>query len=215
MRYVRHLLAVLLVLLVFLGTTAGGQEVTRRAVMIGGRILFGAGTSGAPSIAFTAEPTLGFWRSSAATITLQGGLTTTGNLQIPATGFLGFSTRGQLQSGADGFLQPENNAGTIGALIKVDALPTIASGFGTSPSITAGSTPYAGSINIGTGGTATTGVVTFGGTAFPSTPFCTLSAQGAGGFVIHPTPTTTQLTITSAPAFPASDIVIWHCTSAK
>lgn len=115
---------------------------------------------------------------------------------------------------ANGLLPITKGDKSIGSTIKVDALPTVGSGFGTSPSVTAGSTPFAGSVNVGTGGAATTGVITFGGTAFPSAPFCTYSTTTTNG-VTRGTPTTTQLTLNSTTAWTASDIVSWHCISAK
>lgn len=54
-----------------LGITSSGGSITT---------LFADGTAGAPSMAFQSEPTLGFRRSSAAVITLQGTLTATANL---------------------------------------------------------------------------------------------------------------------------------------
>lgn len=107
-----------------------------------------------------------------------------------------------------------NTNNTIGAIVKVDALPTVASGFGGTPSITAGSTPLAGSVNVGTGGVATSGVINFNGTAFPSAPFviCMNTTTGA---IVRATTSTTQLTITAAIAFVASDIISWVCISSK
>ena len=129
------------------------------------------------------------------------------------TGFF-VNTRGGFISPADGTLSFTNYAGTIGSQLKVDALPTIASGFGTTPGITAGSTPLAGSVNVGTGGVATSGVINFNGTAFPSAPFvvCMNTTTAA---VLRCTATTTQLTITAPAAFVASDVVTWIAISSK
>lgn len=43
--------------------------------------------------------------------------------------------------------------------------PTVSSGFGTSPSITSGTGTFAFSVNVGTGGTANSGVIALGATA--------------------------------------------------
>lgn len=176
---------------------------------------FADGTSLLPSIAFASEPTLGFWRSAAGTITAQTTVfAITGNTSFGAATFVGWAGRTEMGSTADGHLNVLNAALTIGSRLKVDALPTVASGFGTSPAITAGSTPLAGSVNVGTGGVATTGVINFNGTAFPSAPFvvCMNTTTGA---VVRATTSTTQLTITAPAAFTASDVVCWICVSSK
>lgn len=139
-----------------------------------------------------------------------------GTLALMNTNSVTFNggTRTVISAPNDGALNVTANAGTIGSRLKVDALPTVGSGFGSSPSVTAGSTPFAGSVNVGTGGSATSGVITFGGTAFPSTPFCTYSTTSTNA-VTRGTPTTTQLTLNSTTAWSASDIVSWICVSAK
>lgn len=148
-------------------------------------------------------------------------LASTGNFTAVGAGFaansggnLSFGTRSIVNSPADGNLVTTNTAGTIGVRLKTDALPTVASGFGTSPSVTAGSTPFAGSINVGTGGTATTGTITFGGTAFPSAPFCVADTV-TSNTTTRVTSTTTQLTLTTTVAWTASDVVTWICISSK
>lgn len=157
--------------------------------------------------------------TSPLTLTSAGALTVLGNfvgagIFAGTTSRLGSSTLGTWSWTADGTARLQNNGQTIGAQFKVDALPTVGSGFGTSPSVTAGSTPLAGSVNVGTGGTATTGVITWGGTAFPSTPFCTYS-NTTTNLVTRGTPTTTQLTLNTTTAWTASDIVSWICISSK
>jgi hypothetical protein len=72
----------------------------------------------------------------------------------------------------------------------------------------------AGSVNVGTGGVATTGVITFNGTAFPSAPFCTPSLS-AGSVPTTYTATTAAITFTTSVAWPASTIVTWQCISSK
>lgn len=176
------------------------------------------GTAGAPPFSFLSEPTLGLRRSSAAVITLQGSMTATSNLTATGNVLSGASFivpgAGAWLGSADGVWVLRNNGNTIGSELKVDALPTVGSGFGTSPSVTAGSTPFAGSVNVGTGGAATSGVITWGGTAFPSSPFCDYSTTTTNA-VTRGTPTTTQLTLNSTTAWTASDIVSWICVSSK
>ncbi len=178
-----------------------------------GSSLGGNGTALLPAYSFTSEPTLGFWRSSAGVVTLQGSLTSTGILQ--AGTYLRAGAGGsRITSPTDGTLTIMNAATTIGAAFKVDALPTVGSGFGTSPAVTAGSTPLAGSVNVGTGGVATTGVITFGGTAFPVAPVPIVMNQTTGA-VVRATASTTQLTITAPAAFTASDVISWICIGSK
>ena len=152
-------------------------------------------------------------------------ITSGGNIITGATGRVQTGTdvtnsyfllggRGKILGPADGVFNLANNAVAIGSQLKVDALPTVSSGFGTTPGITAGSTPLAGSINVGTGGVATSGVINFNGTAFPSAPFvvCMNTTTGA---VVRATASTTQLTITAPAAFVASDVIAWVAISSK
>jgi hypothetical protein len=189
---------------------------------ISGVTTFPDGTSGAPSIAFTSEPTLGLWRSSAAVMQIQGGLNVTGsiigsaNVIAAQTQGLAVSTRLFITAPADGNAALTNWGATIGSRLKVDALPTPGT-CGTSPAVTAGSTPFAGSIDVGTA-TPASCVVVFGGTAFPSAPFCTANAvtSTAGTTrAIGTLSTTSQLTLTPATAFADSTVVAWHCVSSK
>jgi hypothetical protein len=201
-------------------TDANGALVTTQSTAA--PLLVGDGTAGAPAYSFASEPTLGFWRSSAGVITAQtnnlassGSITSgaAGNVGVASARFMVFGSRAVLGSPADGAFTVTNQAQAIGSQLKVDALPTIASGFGTSPAVTAGSTPLAGSVNVGTGAPGTTGTITFGGTAFPSAPFC--QANNAVTLqVVKAAASTTQLVLTSA-GFTASDVVTWLCVSSK
>lgn len=135
-------------------------------------------------------------------------MTLTGAILAGAAALIGWSGRSRLTAPADGILQIDNNAATIGSKLKVDALPTVASGFGTSPAIIAGSTPFAGAVNVGTGGVATSGVINFNGTSFSTAPFV-VAMNTTTGALLRATTTATQLTITANAAFTASDIVHW------
>lgn len=144
-----------------------------------------------------------------------GALTLLGALNTPSSASaIFYGTRGSTGATATGVFQFQNNATTAGSILKVDALPTIASGFGTSPFIVAGSTPFAGAVNVGTGGTAVGGVVNFNGTAFPSIPFCVASGRATNG-VTRLTPSTTQLNFDINVAWNAGDTLSWICVSAK
>lgn len=131
-----------------------------------------------------------------------------------ATTFFSLVGRGFVDASANALFRINNAAGTVGSTVKVDALPTIASGFGTSPSIIAGSTAFAGGINVGTGGVATSGVINFAGTAFPSAPFVVVTNTTTGA-VVRATTSTTQLTITAPAAFTASDVINWIVIGAR
>lgn len=104
---------------------------------------------------------------------------------------------------------------TLGPVtIKTDT-PTIASGFGTSPSIITGSTDFGGAVDVGTGGVATGGVINFAGTAYPSAPFCVASTGQSNNFPMNVNTTTTQMTFLSGAAIPASIRINWICVGAK
>jgi hypothetical protein len=204
---------------------ATAQTFTGAVTFSGGAIIggttstakFADGTSGAPSIAFASETTLGFWRAGAGLI--GAGATITLN---PSNGQINVTTGGSFRSSnfgtklifptANGLANFQNNGDTIGVQFKFDALPTVASGFGTSPAVTAGSTPMAGSVNVGTGASSS-GVVNFNGTAFPSAPFV-VCMDDSSILAVKCTATTTQLTI-SAVAFTASDVISWMAVSSK
>lgn len=211
----RRLLAIGTLILA-LGLVAQGQDYYRASsasTFVGGSvanpILLPDGTAGGPALAFASETTLGWYRSAAGTMNLVGG-----SLQVPAGGTLSWPGRLIQQVPADGLFKVFNGGATAGSTLKIDALPTVASGFGTSPAITAGSTALDGSVNVGTGGVATTGTITFGGTAYPSAPFCVYSTQTTNA-VTRGAPTTTQLVLNSTTAWTASDLVSWHCISSK
>jgi hypothetical protein len=190
------------------------QEYFRSASRFLNQMLAPDGTSALPAYSFASEPTAGFWRESAGVVRLQGAFKSTSWIESPNSGYIAWSTRMLMRSPANGVLNLANYAETVGSQLKVDALPTVSSAFGTSPSVTAGSTPFAGSVNVGTGGVATSGVINFNGTAFPSTPFCTASAQ-TNYSTMRVIPSTTQLTLIAQVAWSASEIVSWHCISAK
>lgn len=167
--------------------------------------LFIDGTSGAPSIAFAAEPTLGFRRSSAANITLQGSLTATGSLQIAAAGFLGFSTRSQFTSSADGLLNISQNSGaTVGYQVNAGTAAPTATTCGTGAA-TARSNNMAGQITA-TG--ATTCTVTFGAPAWSFAPFCSVTDVTTIAALRISASSTTAITVTG---LTSGDVFNWVC----
>lgn len=194
-------------------TPAGGRPFGAGGTVTG-PIRFPDGTAPLPAMAFASEPTLGFWRSAAGTITNTGTLIAVVFNTSSNSGTYTVSNRGGFGATADGLFAVRNNAQSLGINLKVDALPTVASGFGTSPSVTAGSTPLAGSVNVGTGGVATSGVLNFNGTAFPSAPFC-LADTATSNTASRVAASATQLTLTTTVAWTASDVVSWICISSK
>jgi hypothetical protein len=184
-------------------------------------VLLPDGTSGAPAAAFASEPTLGVWRSGAGNVTLQGILNTTGvissasSVAAAAAASFQLTSRATISAPAVGAVNLQNWAATVGAQFKVDALPTVTAGGGTSPAVTAGSTPLAGSVNVGSGSPGATITITFGGTAFPSAPFA-VCMNVTTGLAVKATASTTTLVITPQTGnFGASDVIVWHCISSK
>ncbi len=114
---------------------------------------------------------------------------------------------------AAGIVEVNNGtAGTLRDLIQRHPLaggtsPTIASGFGTTPSI-AGK-DAAGRVTVGSGGTAATGTITFG-TAWATAPVCT-AANETTQLALFPTATTTTLTLASTTPFTAADKLVYQC----
>jgi hypothetical protein len=102
---------------------------------------------------------------------------------------------------------PSHHLYPNGHIVTQGTAPRITSGFGTSPSIT-GQDP-AGRVTVGSGGTATTGVVTFN-TSWPDAPTCVANDETTTD-AIRATATTTTLTLTSATAWGAADKLVWVC----
>lgn len=143
---------------------------------------------------------------------------TSGTFQVwdktATTGSTNFTLRGGAGQSTTNLMTVFDNSGTtlsainyLGALVQQGTSATISSGFGTSPSIDG--TWNAGRVTIGTGGSATSGIIAFNVT-LPKAPSCWASAEGETK-VIRPTPTTTQLTLTVATAFSASSNINWGC----
>lgn len=109
-------------------------------------------------------------------------------------------------------------AGASGTLAISATAPTISSGFGTTPSVTANNGTAAFRINVGTGGTATNGVVGLPTAANGWNCFASDITTPATGHTIKQTATsTTSVTLTNynnagtATAWTASDIIIVNC----
>lgn len=164
---------------------------------------------------------VGTWDTTNKRLTIADNITSTsgnliasaGNVQASmSTGFVHVSGP-RLLSPLDGVETFNNNAVSAGIRFQFAAAPTVSSGFGSSPSITSGSTDTAGSVNVGTGSVATSGVIAFA-TTWASAPFC-IVMNTTTGILQRATTTTTQLTITSALAWTASDVIVWLCIGSK
>lgn len=205
-----------LVLVLVFAPTPIGQEIRR-----GVSGLFGDGTSGAPSIAFASEPTLGFWRSQSGTMTLAAGnLTLSGAANgtiVASGGYFGWNNRGYLKRPADGVMTASNNADTIGSEFKVDALPTVTSCGAGAPAVDSQSTPLWGQVTVGTGGPLTC-TITFNGTSYPHNAICTANvATSTAGNVraMGALGSATTLVLTPTAAWADSSVVNWNCGSGK
>lgn len=146
-----------------------------------------------------------------------GSFATAGTLRVGATQNISFNGRGVFTSPSDGQLDFTNNAGTIGSMVKVDALPTVSACGAGSPAVVAGSTPLNGAVTIGTTSVATC-TITFNGTAFPSAPHCSGSVEtttAANARAMGYLANTTTLTIVPSAAWADSSVVNWTCISSK
>jgi hypothetical protein len=96
-----------------------------------------------------------------------------------------------------------------GTLLLSGNAPTISSGFGTSPSIVNSNGPGAFTVNVGTGGVATSGVI---GLSTATTGWNCFVIDRTNNTVTRETATTTtSVTLTAAAAWAASDILQVSC----
>lgn len=135
----------------------------------------------------------------------------TSTVLIASAGSLGFTSRGAWTAAADGQLAFSNTGATLKIVTQVGVAPTVSSGFGTSPAITAGSTDSNGEINVGTGGSATSGVIAFGQT-WAAAPRCLVQDSTTAITTRVSATSTTTMTITGS-AWTASDKLWWYCFS--
>lgn len=132
-----------------------------------------------------------------------------GNLLI-GSGFLPVDTPASF---TNSWLNIEN------AILVQTSAPTIASGFGTSPTVPLGTSSAAFEVNVGTGGTASTGVVLIANPAPHGWACDATDITNPASFVTVATPlNTTSITLTNysrttgvAIAWAASDVVLVKC----
>lgn len=133
-----------------------------------------------------------------------------------ATAIMGWSATGQGSLGGNSVADTGFSRGGTDAAIRVNpglgTAPTISSGFGTSPSIVAGSSNSLMQINVGTGGTATSGVVAFHGT-WTNAPLVFVTEQSSLAAATTAVATTTQITFTTTTAWPSGSILSVLCLS--
>jgi hypothetical protein len=86
--------------------------------------------------------------------------------------------------------------------------PTISSGFGTTPSVVKGKNPASFTVNVGTGGAATSGVIAF---PWPATNGWVCSSND--GKTFQSASTTTTATVNVAVAWAASTVVGFQCAA--
>lgn len=99
----------------------------------------------------------------------------------------------------------------VSTLLFGSTAPTISSGFGTSPSIASNNGTTTFRVNVGTGGTATTGTV---GMPTASTGWNCVVQDFTNNTVTRQTGgTTTSVVVTAAAAWAASDILIFNCAA--
>jgi len=146
--------------------------------------------------------------------TYYGSLIGTSNVFTGASAYFSWNGRSLAFSPVDGAVSFTTSDPLVsGIRLQFAAAPTIASGFGTTPSITADSTDTAGQVNVGTGGAASAGIINFA-TTWASAPFV-VAMNASTGLVLKAIATTTQLTITSSAAFTAGDLINWICIGAN
>jgi len=105
------------------------------------------------------------------------------------------------------------------AVIASLSAPTISSGFGTSPSVASGSSSTTFTVNVGTGGSATSGVVAFG-VAAPHGYACNVVDSTSVGTLVTASVPTSASTVTwtsysrttgTSTAWNASDLLVAQC----
>ncbi len=217
------------------GTFTGPLTVTTGPFTLSsGQFLGPDGTAAAPTYAFTSEASTGWFRIGAGNIGL--GLSGNGRLSITSDGSVRVPSAGRynFSSGTDPTVSGSDTAivrivadcfgpiasDAIGFTAKafINTAPTIASGFGTSPSMVATNGTAAFSINVGTGGTATAGIITLPTAANGWIVHCVNISNAAIAETVQTATTTTSATISNfarvgglLTAWTASDII--RCTA--
>jgi hypothetical protein len=170
--------------------------------------------------------------SVAGTATLGNGCFTSGSSVNTVSCALTYATNINQTMGANGSILLGSGTGAIdignasagfklaGKVVMNGTTPTISSGFGTSPSVSAGTSTAAFRVNVGTGGTASAGVIALNTTATTGwNCFCTdiTSIASSVYFCKQTASTTTTASFTNysntgvASPWAASDILAISC----
>lgn len=191
----------------------------------------GDGTVAAPSTSYLSETGLGLYRDGAAEMTLVAGGSNyftfspnANNIRINSAGSFGWSSGASSLTAIDTVLVRDaanvvaQKNGTNAQALRLYqtttgpvhntlfmAAPTISSGFGTTPSIVAGSTAFCFRVNVGGGGAATSGVI---GMPTAVTGWQAIAQDMTNNVATRVSATTTNsITLTAAAAWTANDIV--------
>jgi hypothetical protein len=199
--------------------TLGNSSLTDNGTVVTGTEPFqlGNGSTGAPTYSFSNFTNYGVNAQNGALNFVVGGANQffTGNSpRVVGLGnavILGWtSTSDPLGGGTDTQLA---RGGTDGALrIFGGTTPTISSGFGTSPAVTASGSNSLFQVNVGTGGAATSGVIAFHGT-WTNAPYCFVNDETSQAITNTAVATTTQVTLTATAAWTASSKLDVFCVS--
>jgi hypothetical protein len=146
--------------------------------------------------------------SATSTLATNGDFSTPGQIVAGASKVIGWAGRSVMFSLVNGVTMIDVNSAGSGVAIHSGAA-TIASGFGTSPTIAG--TDMAGRITVGTGGIAVTGQITFANTYTTNAPSCVANDETTAGIAVRATATLTSLTLASAVAWTAGDKINWLC----
>jgi hypothetical protein len=163
-------------------------------------------------ITLTATGTTTVTLPTSGTLATLGANTFTGDQTLPAGNSINWVGRSWVGSNGFGLVKLSNINSTVYAVIDVNSA-SIGTGFGTSPSVTG--VGKMGAVNVGTGGTATTGTITFTSDAIAH-HFCIVSdnthpAQNTTtSCSIADNGTATTLTISTTAAWAASDVITWE-----
>lgn len=176
--------------------------------------------AGLSTLAFTGNGSLAgepnmtgtlFAGNNGATLVMDVGVVgSTPEIRMNGTTLFGWSSGSPSGTVIDTILSRDGQPGAY-LLTCAGGLPTFSSGFGTSPSVTAGGCNSKFQVGVGTGGTATSGVIAFSGT-LTTAQFCWVNDETtADATPTHAVATTTNVTISTSVAWAASTKLDVHC----
>ena len=145
-------------------------------------------------------------------VLVNGALKYTGNVTITGTETVsgGITTTSVSTSGNGLALNASGRIFIGNNILCGNGTPAISSGFGSTPSVTSNNGTCTFRVNVGTGGAATSGVVTVGDTATTGWN-CQVTDFTNNPVTRETATTTTTVTVTAAAAWAASDILVFNC----